>query len=319
MLKTLSLTSHFSASNVSPSSGFVSSPAKISIATTAVFLKFPAASVTYISIAAVQSNHFSSLDFIDDSAGVKLLQSINGLVLGCSFYKLGKTISYYVCNPSTRQFLTLPPPNAKGHDSLSTILVVCIQNCSSSAANVHYQFRYTHPRLEFGGFLDLLLWPHPIWCLKTGCFGMVQYIGLAQQELHCVLISIKSASDQCLVLLEASIGVQEDSSILVNLVGICTLLKFMDQASLNSKSLNWRGITQGGFPDYLHPHPYDYLFYAFVLLFVQETEESLSLLLHIPGIFKEICDVDPKSTKSNTALRVVCVRAHQFIETLASV
>ncbi|KAB2614459.1 F-box protein [Pyrus ussuriensis x Pyrus communis] len=81
--------------------------------------------------------------------------------------------------------------------------------------------------------------------------------------------------------------------------------------------------------DYLHPHPYDSLFYAFVFLFVQETEEGSSLLLHIPGMFisdnirdksfKEICDFDPKSTKTNAALHVGCVRAHQFIETLASV
>ncbi|KAM0966877.1 hypothetical protein ACFX13_022895 [Malus domestica] len=310
---------------------------------------------------------FSSLDFIDDSAGVKLLQSINGLVLGCSFYKLGKTISYYVCNPSTRQFSTLRPPNTKGHDSkgrnsFATILgvylafdpsksshyqVVSVQNCSSSEASDHYQIQiyasetrtWRVSRSAFMAPSDMVfengvLWNGAIhWISPTGatlCFDINQerfgsmpsppsgehwgtrrfkYFGESGGHLHLVEVYGPSITQFQVFELERDYS----RWIPKYQIDISPIIDAFPEMVRN----------------YLHPHPYDSPFYAFVLLFVLETEEGSSLLLYIPGkfisynirdkSFKEICDFDPKSTKTNTALHVGCFHAHQFIETLASV
>ncbi|KAM1087433.1 hypothetical protein ACFX15_012571 [Malus domestica] len=305
---------------------------------------------------------FSSLDFIDDSAGVKLLQSINGLALGCSFHKLGKPRSYYVCNPSTRQFLTLPPPNAEGHDSFATVLgvylafdssksphyqVVCVRNCSLSAAHDRYQIQIYPSETRtwrlcgspFASPSDMMfetgvLWNGAIhWISPTGatlCFNINQehigsmpsppsdehwskrrfrYFGESGGHLH--LVEIYGPSTTQFQVFE----LERDYS------------KWICKYQIDISPII------DAFPemvrDYLHPHHHDSLFYAFVLLFVQETEEGSSLLLHIPGkfisynlrnkSFKEICGSGPKSTKTNTALHIGCFHAHQFIETLASV
>ncbi|KAI3437267.1 F-box domain-containing protein [Psidium guajava] len=51
---------------------------------------------------------FKCLDFVPDPAGLKISQSCNGLLLCCSFRKIGFQRNYYVFNPTTRQFVMLP-------------------------------------------------------------------------------------------------------------------------------------------------------------------------------------------------------------------
>ncbi|KAL3745821.1 hypothetical protein ACJRO7_014863 [Eucalyptus globulus] len=51
---------------------------------------------------------FKCLDFAPDPAGLKILQSCGGLLLCCSFRKIGCRRNYYVFNPTTRQFAMLP-------------------------------------------------------------------------------------------------------------------------------------------------------------------------------------------------------------------
>ncbi|KAJ0030784.1 hypothetical protein Pint_13938 [Pistacia integerrima] len=52
---------------------------------------------------------FYPLNCASDPAGIKYLQSCNGLVLCSSFRKLGYKTQYYVYNPTTNCFFTLPP------------------------------------------------------------------------------------------------------------------------------------------------------------------------------------------------------------------
>ncbi|KAK4722198.1 hypothetical protein R3W88_012431 [Solanum pinnatisectum] len=51
---------------------------------------------------------FHKLIFVDDPNGIRILQSCNGLLLCCSFRVHGPNENYYVYNPTTQQFVTLP-------------------------------------------------------------------------------------------------------------------------------------------------------------------------------------------------------------------
>ncbi|KAI5670279.1 hypothetical protein M9H77_10643 [Catharanthus roseus] len=53
---------------------------------------------------------FKKLKFVQDQFGLKILQSCNGLLLCRSFSVRDGNCNYYIFNPSTTQFTTLPPP-----------------------------------------------------------------------------------------------------------------------------------------------------------------------------------------------------------------
>ncbi|MFQ6637743.1 hypothetical protein Gotur_013744 [Gossypium turneri] len=53
-----------------------------------------------------------SFTFVDDPAGIRILQSCNGLLLCCSNNRLGEyNRNYYIYNPTTHQYTTLPKPD----------------------------------------------------------------------------------------------------------------------------------------------------------------------------------------------------------------
>lgn len=52
---------------------------------------------------------FEFLNFIEDPSGMKILQSCNGLLLCSSFFKIGVARNYFVYNPTTQRFSTVPP------------------------------------------------------------------------------------------------------------------------------------------------------------------------------------------------------------------
>ncbi|CAN4116496.1 unnamed protein product [Withania somnifera] len=53
------------------------------------------------------------LSFIDDPTRIRILQSCNGLLLCCCFGALEPNKNYYVYNPTTQQFVTLPRPGGE--------------------------------------------------------------------------------------------------------------------------------------------------------------------------------------------------------------
>ncbi|XVF08515.1 hypothetical protein REPUB_Repub07fG0009700 [Reevesia pubescens] len=52
-----------------------------------------------------------SLTFVDDPAGIKILQSCNGFLLCCSNRQFRR--NYYIYNPTTKQYTTLPKPGQR--------------------------------------------------------------------------------------------------------------------------------------------------------------------------------------------------------------
>ncbi|KAK6117858.1 hypothetical protein DH2020_048400 [Rehmannia glutinosa] len=48
------------------------------------------------------------LDFIENPSDMKILQSCNGLLLCCNDWAFNCRVKYYVCNPTTKQYSTLP-------------------------------------------------------------------------------------------------------------------------------------------------------------------------------------------------------------------
>ncbi|GLT80290.1 hypothetical protein SLA2020_517380 [Shorea laevis] len=76
-----------------------------------IFFRKSAADFHYLSLNSdnLSPNPFKFLDFAQDPAGIRILQSCNGLLLCSSFFKIGFTRNYYVCNPTTGRFSTIPP------------------------------------------------------------------------------------------------------------------------------------------------------------------------------------------------------------------
>lgn len=94
---------------------------------------------------------FDSLNFVHDPAGIKILQSCNGLLLCSSLRKIYKNRNFYVYNPSTNQFSVVTPSaaaNAKSTPILGLTLafdpskspyykIVCVR--SSAVSVLHDQ------------------------------------------------------------------------------------------------------------------------------------------------------------------------------------
>ncbi|KAL6292444.1 hypothetical protein ACE6H2_000586 [Prunus campanulata] len=262
---------------------------------------------------------FTSLNFIGDSAGVKVLQSIDGLVLCCSYHEPGKRRSYYVCNPSTRQFLMLPLPNADGCNSCTTIFgvnlafdpsksphyqVICVQNCSSSStAYGNYQIEiYSSEtgtwRLSGSPFVvpsDMVfengvLWNGTIhWISPKGstlCFD------IDQERLGSM--PSPPSHERWDKRRFRYFGESGGHLHLVEIYGPSTTqFQVFEMETDYSRWIPKYDIDiaaivdelPGMVRDYLEPHEYGSRFYAFVLLFVQEIERGPFLLLHIPGKF----------------------------------
>ncbi|XP_050373071.1 F-box protein At5g07610-like [Argentina anserina] len=261
---------------------------------------------------------FKSLDFISDSAGIKILQSCNGLILCCSLFELGKNRNYYICNPSARQFLVLPPPNAIESDESLTIFgvhlafdpcksthyqVICVRNCSpsSAATNDHYQIgiyssETRHWRLSgspFSAPFDMVfdngvLWNGTIhWISPTGvslCFDIVQ----EQLQEMPSLPSNEKWSKRRLRYFGESGGHLH----LIEIYGAGTTefevfeMERDYSCWISKYQVNLAAIINA-YPEMARSYPdsHDSRFYLFSILFVQENEEGSSLLLHIPGKF----------------------------------
>ena len=76
-----------------------------------VFLRKSPADLQFLSLTSENPSPspFKFLNFIQDPSGIKILQSCNGLLLCSSFSKIGVARNYYVYNPTTQRFSTVPP------------------------------------------------------------------------------------------------------------------------------------------------------------------------------------------------------------------
>ncbi|XVF11277.1 hypothetical protein REPUB_Repub08aG0013000 [Reevesia pubescens] len=77
---------------------------------------------------------FKFLNFISHPSGLKILQSCNGLLLCSSFRDRGFKHDYYVYNPTTKQFVTLPPPTNQ-----NTLIVSGVSLAFDPTKSPHYK------------------------------------------------------------------------------------------------------------------------------------------------------------------------------------
>ncbi|XVF11233.1 hypothetical protein REPUB_Repub08aG0008700 [Reevesia pubescens] len=97
---------------------------------------------------------FRSLTFVHDPSGIRILQSCNGLLFCCSLRANRPATTYYIYNPTIKQYTVLPGIGPGPHGrSLRNIFgvslafdpsksphykVICIRNCDSDLPD-HYQ------------------------------------------------------------------------------------------------------------------------------------------------------------------------------------
>uniref|UniRef100_A0A5B7BZX2 Uncharacterized protein n=1 Tax=Davidia involucrata TaxID=16924 RepID=A0A5B7BZX2_DAVIN len=84
---------------------------------------------------------FRALNFADDPSGIKILQSCNGLLLCSSFRRIiGKTTrNYYLYNPTTKQYSTLPPPGDGGGGGRESSNVFGVSLAFDPSKSPHYK------------------------------------------------------------------------------------------------------------------------------------------------------------------------------------
>lgn len=87
-----------------------------------------------------------SLSFIDDENGVCIKHSCNGLLLCSSFRCHEEDRHYYICKPTTKQYMPLPGPRSKAVFGISIVFnpqnsphyqIICI--CDSKLLENHHQ------------------------------------------------------------------------------------------------------------------------------------------------------------------------------------
>ncbi|GMI95366.1 hypothetical protein like AT5G07610 [Hibiscus trionum] len=97
------------------------------------------------------SDSFRSLTFVDDSAGIRILQSCNGILLCCSNRRIGEnTRNYYIYNPTTNQYATIPKP---GNRTPNTIFGVILAFDPSKSP--HYKVVFVRSSRTFNHLYQL--------------------------------------------------------------------------------------------------------------------------------------------------------------------
>ncbi|XP_061992182.1 F-box protein At5g07610-like [Rosa rugosa] len=301
---------------------------------------------------------FTSLSFVHDSAGIKILQSSHGLLLCRSLYKLGKTCSYYICNPSTKKFSVLPhysaePDYVSGSESITISGVYLVFNptksphyqvarirmCSSSFNSYQVEIYSSATRAwrlsgsPFDAPFDMVfdngvLWNAAIhWISPTGaslCFDIDQErIGTMPG-----LPSNEKWSRRRLRYFGESGGHLH----LTEIHGCTSQFQVFEMERDYSSWVPKYNVDLApvvdAFPEMVRNCIFrnDSVSYAFSLLCLQEDEDDSLLLLHIPGKFvsyslrnRTFKLLGSISKESNTALQVGCFHAYQFMESLAGV
>ncbi|XP_050373077.1 F-box protein At5g07610-like [Argentina anserina] len=300
---------------------------------------------------------FTSLSFIGDSAGMKILQSSYGLLLCCSsLHKRGKRRSYYICNPSTQQFSTLPEADCENisktiygvyltFDSSKLpdhYQVASVRSCSSPSSPssnsfqiVTYSSKTRAWRISGSPFIapDMVfdngvLWNGSIhWISPTGDSFRFD----TDQERLGTMPSLQSNEKWSNKRLRY-FGESGGHLHLIEIYGSATQFYVFemerDYSSWVPKYHVDIAAIIDAFPVMIRNYPdaTDSVFYAFSLLFVKEDEEDSFLLLHVPGEFLlynlrngTFKKLGPISTEANVAFQIGCFHAYQFRETLADV
>uniref|UniRef100_A0A2N9GCW1 Uncharacterized protein n=1 Tax=Fagus sylvatica TaxID=28930 RepID=A0A2N9GCW1_FAGSY len=251
---------------------------------------------------------FTSLSFINHNEKIKILQSCNGLFL-CRSQIQNRDFSYYVCNPTTKHFSTLPPITTNGPISIFGVnlafepskspyyQVICVR--SSDVSLYYYQIEIYSSKTRawnpcgspFVAPFDMVFDNGVFW---NGAFHWLSPTGSALYfDIH----------NECLgkmPSLPVSRGNRRfryfgESGGHLHLVEIygprATKFNVFEMESDYSKwfvkyEVDLDGIV-ATFPEMVRDYidTCDSCYYAFVIVFIvrSENEEDSKLLLHIPG------------------------------------
>jgi F-box interacting protein len=306
---------------------------------------------------------FTSLDFIahkikDPSlSGVKILQSCNGLLLCRSLNKslTDQTHHYYVCNPTTKRFSTLPRLSVEGSiiifglslafdpSKSPNYQVVCVRSSAVSLYSYQIEIYSSETRAwrlcgsPFVAPFDMVFdsavfWNEAVhWLSPSGsalCFDVDKEVVRTMPSLP--------GSDAWGKRRFRYFGESGGHLHLIEVYGCrTTQFKVFEMASDCSRWFVKYEVDLGSivvaFPEIVRDFldPLDSCYYAFVIVFVVTNEEEAELLLHLPGkiisynlrdkSFKKLCELTPYHNETRSSLQFGWLDAYQYFETLAFV
>ncbi|RVW80973.1 F-box protein [Vitis vinifera] len=291
---------------------------------------------------------FTSLTFVDHPRGIEILQSCNGLFCCSSVDYNDSERKYYIYNPTTKQFTTLPPlcgrsvrrvlgvnlafDPSKSH----TYRVVCVQRCKSSYDHCQIQIysSETGPwRVSGVPFAAPISVDFPSGVYWNGAIHWISpreaslYFDLNEELVREMPMppvpddsnerGIRYFGESCghLHLVE----IYESSTTQFNVYEMERdhsgwFVKF--RVDLNGVALAFPGIIEG------YHEEYDYMYSFSVLCVVRrEKEEDSFLALHIPGkvIGYNFSSKSYQTSDTDCPLAFGWSYAFQYIESLSLV
>ncbi|XVF11241.1 hypothetical protein REPUB_Repub08aG0009500 [Reevesia pubescens] len=259
---------------------------------------------------------FKFLNFINHPSGLKILQSCNGLLLCSSFRDRGFKHNYYVYNPTTKQFVTLPPPAKK-----NTLIVSGVSLAFDPTKSPHYKVVCVREPDQWLGLRDD----------PESSYVNQQIEIFSSQTQSCRLSGNPFIA-------EVNTGFK--GGVFCNgaihwLTGWGTTSPYF-----NVEEEKLRQLPMPPFPNdwedlrrtYLHPSDLNYYVFSVLCIVREANDEESYIVLHIPDkaiqynlkddSFKKMCDLEPDENNyrgSPTLISLTYFWAEQFIQTLSSI
>ncbi|GLT80289.1 hypothetical protein SLA2020_517380 [Shorea laevis] len=301
-----------------------------------IFFRKSAADFHYLSLNSdnLSPNPFKFLDFAQDPAGIRILQSCNGLLLCSSFFKIGFTRNYYVCNPTTGRFSTIPPIigdvsavvsgfNLAFEPSKSPYYkLICVRSAAGSVG-CHQIEIYSSETGDWKLCGSPFVAPFDM-VFNNGvfCNGSIHWISPTGSPMYFDVSNERIGMLPTVPIVEQQstrrfryFGESGGHLHLIEIYGPrTTQFRVLEMEKDYSKwvvryQIDFDSLVSA-YPEmvlnYLDPH--DSCYYAFIILFLirEEKEEDSSLLLHIPDkiisfnirkkTFRELCHLSGNSS-----------------------
>ncbi|XVF54919.1 hypothetical protein PTKIN_Ptkin05aG0219300 [Pterospermum kingtungense] len=312
--------------------------------------------------------HFISLDgkqddeplrsftFVDDPAGVKILQSCNGLLLCCSNTLIGEqNRNYYIYNPTTDQYTTLPMPGYRIPNTIFGVFlafdpsksphykVVFVR--SSNTSIYHYQLDIYSSETHFWSFSSEI--PNINYSQGVYCCGSIHWMIQNSRDLLCFDVDeerfrripmpeIPDDWDQpkCRYFGECQ------GRLLLVLTNDKHSTRLFDVYEMERDYSRWFVKHQvdlneliSAYPDmrdsYSDPSDWDHHAFRILAIGYKESEEGSFMVLHIPGkaitysfkdrTFRLLYDFAPGCTDIEGCITFKPEDAYPYIATLAVV
>ncbi|KAL7108628.1 hypothetical protein ACP275_06G124300 [Erythranthe tilingii] len=328
-----------------------------------LFLLSPTDSISYdyVSLSINKSGNppFRKLDFDDEPRGVRILQSCNGLLLCCSNSARECNKRYYVYNPTTKKFSTLPKLNGVGGISkrmcgMSLAFdpaksphynVVCVRRLQSDSGEYRYQFavyssekgpwrKWGDPYTAEVGFEKGVYWNGAIHWISNGTANSC-YFDLERRALE--IMPMPPIPDEWDWRRKSYFGESCGHLHYVEFFG--AQIKFdvhemkMDHSEWFVKYRVDLSRVVDAYPEMIRDYfdPTDWYYYAFTIfnLVRGEREEDSFLALHIPGkvvrynlvckTFETMHEFEFEGGESEGSLRFPNAIGFQYIESLCCV